>query len=178
MSEFVPMGSIGASNTELSHYTLNSEELIEMVMRRLRGEYKFRLADGTEVIKKIEGATPYNERSLAWMQGKLEEILNKNMALSDLTVDEMYAEARYMSIAFCDELFYHAKDFELTVTKMERLRHTYSNLLSQIIRHALGSGIRRFLKETTQETTQRVNQTVTESQEKKGLFGGLFGGRK
>ena len=83
-----------------------------------------------------------------------------------------------MSVAFCDELFYHAKDFELNVTKMERLRHTYSNLLSQMIRHPLGSGIRKFLKDTTQETTQRLNQTVTESQEKKGLFGGLFGGRK
>lgn len=176
MAETIVTGSIGSSSPELSRFILDSDDVLESTMRRLQGFARETQPDGTWKYGFVS-KNRYNKACLSWMRGKLEEIMDKNMYLSNITTEEMmYREARFIVVGFLDELYYNAKDFDLTIEKFEELRHLYSNRLHQVIRRPLNEGDKRFLKETTQESTQRLQQTISEQQVKKGIMGRLFGG--
>lgn len=181
MTEALYIGGIGATNTELSRYMLSSDEILEDAIDRLLGRYKVHYQDGTTEYKSyidkradshITGRV-YNNYCLGWYRGKLQEILNKNLFLSNFNRVEMYREARCMIQNFLTELFYNSMTFELDIEKYEELKNMYSNYLSQAIRHPLNEGDKKFLKETTSESTQKLQQTSTEQQKKEGGFFGL-----
>lgn len=173
--------SIGASNSELSRYILDNEEIIDEIMERLQGIVAVRDADGTRRVIKIKDRA-YSDKCLAWFKGKMREILNKNMALSFLDEPSMYREAQYIIVSFHEELWlswrtYLSENESIAVDQYKELTSMYCNYLSESIRHPLQKGIRDLISHTTTESRQNIVQTVSEQQERKGFLGGLLGGR-
>lgn len=168
--ETLMVGSIGSTSPQLSQYILDSSEILEDVLLRLQGKVKLMQEDGSYKVVDV-AECQYNPRCFAWTKGKLQEVLNKNMYLSQLDEIEMYKEARCISMGFITELYYNSKSFEIGVEQFTELVQLHRNFLSQAIRRPLGESDKRFLKETTSESTQRVQQSLTEQREKKGLFG-------
>jgi len=169
------IGGIGSTQPEFSKEILDSSRILDDVMLRLQGLVRVTDKTGEDRLIQI-GDRKYDDRVIIWVRGKLLEVLNKNMYLSNLSAQDMYREAHAMAMGFWDETWINwGEQHQLTPGEMTELLHLYTNFLSQATRHPLGEGIRRFLKDTTQETTSRVQQTLTESSDKKGLIGGLFG---
>lgn len=169
MPEYVHFGSIGSSNSELSQFILRGDDLINEIIQSLSGHINITEADGTEKLVKVRDG--YSDQVLLWMRKKMFEVLNKNMYLSQLSVADMYSEARYFSQNFATELFFYAKEFDLKTEQFEELKNVYYNFLSVAIRRALFESDKKFLGETHSESTQNVRQHVTETSDKKGLWG-------
>ena len=168
-------GAIGSSSEGLAREILDNSKILENARMRLQGWAKIRNEKGEEVMVQLEDRG-YSKECVAWMMGKLEEIMNKNMYLSDLDNEEaMLLEARSIAMGFNEELWLHWKKFSLSVEQYKELCEMHRNYLSQTIRHPLKRGIRDLLTKTTNEQTMRSDQTVRESTEKRGGFFGLGG---
>lgn len=166
-------GNVGA-NAELSRFVLDSSDIIDEEIKRMQGFVTIfeEDKDGNIIEKTIRvEISQYNAQCVSWFRGKLREILNKNMYLSNLDADDFRQVATEVGLNFTEELWLNWKNFELNDAKYSGLCKKYINYLQQVIRHPLDKGIRAFLTSTTQETTSRVDQRLTESQEKKGIFG-------
>jgi len=169
MADQIQFGSIGASNAELSRYILDGEDLVNELIQALAGYAVVKNEEGEEKLVKVRDG--YRDNVLLWMRKKMREVLNKNMYLSQLSVSDMYREARYFAINFVTELFYYAKDFDINSEQFEELKNSYYNFLSVSIRRALFESDKKFLGMTTSETTQNVHQNISEQSEKRGLLG-------
>lgn len=170
------VGNMGSAQPALSQFMLNSDEILEEHMLRLQGKVRVTNPDGTIGTRKV--GKEYSEQTIAWMRGKLLEILNKHMFLSNLKREEMLKEARIMMLIFWDELWFRSCEFELELNDRRELLTLYSNTIAYAVRAPLDEGIRKTLTSTSSESTQRVQQTLTESSEKKGGLFNLFGGGK
>lgn len=175
MENFPISPTIGASNTELSQYILNAEEVIIEITRELEGYKKITKANGAlsyEQIPEAKRGAIYPEHCILWVQSKLRQILNKNTYLSNITKeDDLFATQWAIQKMFITELLTHWYDFELDEKKFLYLAELYMNFLDFATRRPFGAGDRGFLSRTTTEVTQRSHQTIAEESEKKGLFG-------
>lgn len=172
-------GSIGSSSEGVVRLVLLHEAELEKVILRLQGCAKLRDENGKERVVQLADSR-YTPECILWMQGKLEEILSKNLQLSHYNVGDMNSKSLRMGWLFADELWLGWGTFGLGegkrgVERYVELVNTYVNHLDLIMPHALDKGIRDLLMKTHSETTMRTDQRVSELSEKKGLLGGLLG---
>lgn len=175
--------SIGAQNTDLSKFILNSDDTLQENYYRLHGYYKAIVDQGdgkSVIIWKQNKSQAFNSQCISFIDAKLSQLINKDQKLTNyLTSAEMNKEAFTMVLSFIDELYLQSRDFECnTPEKFKVLVSLYSNFVSQILRQALYDGHRQFLSKTTNETTQKIQQSITEQTQKNNgfklpLIGGL-----
>lgn len=172
MVEAVFVGAPASTQPGLTQYLLNSDEILEEHMLRLQGKVKVTQPDGTTLTKKV--GKEYSEQVQNWMRGKLLEVLNKHMYLSNLDKKEMLKEARIMMLIFWKELWFRSCEFDLELNDLRELLTLYCNTVMPAVHAPLDAGMRKAMTETHSETTSRVMSEMKESSEKKGLFN-LFG---
>lgn len=174
----MPSSSIGAGSSELSRFILNSDDLINDIILYMQGFALIAADNGELVLQKLQAQDNfiiYKPMAVTWMRKKLQEVLNKNFYLSQLTEIEMYKEAGIISENFKEEAFINMDDLftEKVETKQYNgLCNTFDNFLSQSIRRALNESDKTFLGKTTSESTQKLQQ-FNSSDQNKGLFGFL-----
>lgn len=171
----VSQGSIGASQPGVTQYVLNAEEIILECTRELEGYVRVTKPNGRFEYLKLkddEHTVTYPQFVIAWMQGKLRGVMNKNTYLSyietGLELSEMQWEIQRM---FLFELFSRWHEFDLNEKKFMQLSEMHMNALYFATQQILGGGVRNFLAKSTSESTSNVNQKLIESQEKKGIMG-------
>lgn len=166
-------GSI-AGSPELSRFVLESEYLLDDLVKAMSGEIRQVDADGNIVIS-YDSKKAFNQECIAWMRSKVQEVLNKNMSLSNYeTPAEMYREALSMSVSFKIECWLFTEKFKLKPETYYALCDKYDNYLSPAIRAPLRGGIRNLLTSTHSESTQTIRSSNVEERSG-GLISRLTG---
>lgn len=169
--------TIGAANSQLSQYVLDADDLITEVTSALQGRVKLILPNGDIKYAEVARDYKYDDSAIAWFQGKLRQILNRNVFLSRINTEaQMYGIQWSMSRMFLFEMFSKRRELNLNARMLIELNGIYLNYVDFATRRALYQSDKGFLTSTMSEQIQKISQAITSEQEKKGGFLGLFGG--